>query len=127
MIDKANGQVAYVVMSFGGFLGMGADTESLPWDTLEYDLKYKRQPIVAMTRHGKHSTGCFLCVTISDCSPKNTIQRRGASREFSAGAEPSRPGADGTFTLRAGHPTRRIKRTWQQQPGIPNRFPEVGI
>jgi sporulation protein YlmC with PRC-barrel domain len=38
MIDKANGQVAYVVMSFGGFLGMSTDTESLRWETLEYDL-----------------------------------------------------------------------------------------
>jgi hypothetical protein len=37
MIDKSSGQVAYVVMSFGGFLGMGTDYESLPWASLEYD------------------------------------------------------------------------------------------
>ena len=38
MIDKVSGQVAYVVMSFGGFLGAGNDTEKLPWDALEYDV-----------------------------------------------------------------------------------------
>jgi hypothetical protein len=37
MIDKVSGRVAYVVMSFGGFLGMGTDAHPLPWDTLKYD------------------------------------------------------------------------------------------
>lgn len=37
MIDKAGGNVAYVVMSFGGFLGMGEQFHPLPWDVLTYD------------------------------------------------------------------------------------------
>jgi hypothetical protein len=37
MIEKVSGRVAYVVMSFGGFLGVGGDTYILPWDTLKYD------------------------------------------------------------------------------------------
>jgi sporulation protein YlmC with PRC-barrel domain len=37
MIDKISGKVAYVVMSFGGFLGMGADEYSIPWNKLTYD------------------------------------------------------------------------------------------
>lgn len=37
MIDKMSGEVAYVVMSFGGFLGIGEKYHILPWDTLEYD------------------------------------------------------------------------------------------
>jgi hypothetical protein len=37
MIDKRSGQVAYAVMSFGGFLGMGQSYHPLPWDVLEYD------------------------------------------------------------------------------------------
>jgi len=38
MIDKFSGQVAYAVMSFGGFLGIGASYHPLPWNTLNYDL-----------------------------------------------------------------------------------------
>jgi PRC-barrel domain protein len=37
MIDKLSGQVAYAVMSFGGFLGMGAEEHSIPWNKLTYD------------------------------------------------------------------------------------------
>jgi hypothetical protein len=37
MIDKRTGKVAYAVMSFGGFLGMGADYVSLPWHVLRYN------------------------------------------------------------------------------------------
>jgi hypothetical protein len=37
MIDKRSGQVAYAVMSFGGFLGMGQSYHPLPWEVLDYD------------------------------------------------------------------------------------------
>jgi len=37
MIDKLSEKVAYVVMSFGGFLGMGAEDHSIPWNKLTYD------------------------------------------------------------------------------------------
>jgi len=37
MIDKISGQVAYAVLSFGGFLGMGDKHYPLPWSTLKYD------------------------------------------------------------------------------------------
>ena len=37
MIDKVSGKVAYAVMSFGGFLGMGADEFTVPWPKLNYD------------------------------------------------------------------------------------------
>jgi hypothetical protein len=37
MIDKRSGQVAYAVMSFGGFLGMGESYHPLPWNVLDYD------------------------------------------------------------------------------------------
>jgi len=37
MIDKVTGKVAYAVMSFGGFLGMGEKYHPLPWSTLTYD------------------------------------------------------------------------------------------
>jgi PRC-barrel domain protein len=37
MIDKLTGKVAYAVMSFGGFLGMGEDYYPLPWSVLTYN------------------------------------------------------------------------------------------
>ena len=37
MIEKRNGQVAYAVMSFGGFLGIGEKYHPLPWKVLTYD------------------------------------------------------------------------------------------
>lgn len=37
LIDKLSGKVAYVVMSFGGFLGIGERYHPLPWHVLSYD------------------------------------------------------------------------------------------
>ena len=37
MIDKFTGHVEYVVMSFGGFLGIGESYHPLPWKVLSYD------------------------------------------------------------------------------------------
>jgi hypothetical protein len=39
MIDKFTGQVAYAVMSFGGFLGIGESYHPLPWKMLTYDTR----------------------------------------------------------------------------------------
>ena len=37
MIDKVSGQVAYAEMAFGGFLGLGEDSYTIPWGKLDYD------------------------------------------------------------------------------------------
>jgi hypothetical protein len=37
MIDKRGGKVAYAVMSFGGFLGIGDEYRALPWSVLKYN------------------------------------------------------------------------------------------
>ena len=37
MIDKISGKVAYAVMSFGGFMGIGEDYYPVPWSQLTYD------------------------------------------------------------------------------------------
>ena len=37
MLDKQSGRVAYAVMNFGGFLGMGEEEHPVPWDQLTYD------------------------------------------------------------------------------------------
>jgi hypothetical protein len=38
MIEKRSGKVAYAVMSFGGFLGMGEDYYPIPWHKLIYNV-----------------------------------------------------------------------------------------
>ena len=37
MLDKLSGKVAYAVMSFGGFLGIGDDYYPIPWSLLTYN------------------------------------------------------------------------------------------
>ena len=37
MIDKASGRIAYAVLSFGGFLGIGDRYYPLPWEKLDYN------------------------------------------------------------------------------------------
>jgi PRC-barrel domain len=32
MIEKISGRVAYAVMSFGGFFGMGTEEHAIPWN-----------------------------------------------------------------------------------------------
>jgi hypothetical protein len=39
MLNKSSGQVAYAIMSFGGFLGMGESYHPLPWRALTYDTR----------------------------------------------------------------------------------------
>lgn len=38
IIDKTSGKVAYAVMSFGGFLGIGEKYHPIPWSMLKYDV-----------------------------------------------------------------------------------------
>lgn len=42
MLDMRNGQVAYAVLSFGGFLGMGDKLFAVPWNALTLDTENKR-------------------------------------------------------------------------------------
>ncbi len=37
VLGKRSGKVAYAVLSFGGFLGIGTDYYPVPWGTLTYD------------------------------------------------------------------------------------------
>ena len=37
LLEKRGGRVAYAVLSFGGFLGIGDDYYPLPWEKLRYD------------------------------------------------------------------------------------------
>jgi hypothetical protein len=42
MLDVESGQIAYAVLSFGGFLGMGTKCFALPWAVLTLDSARKR-------------------------------------------------------------------------------------
>ncbi|HUF74153.1 MAG TPA: PRC-barrel domain-containing protein [Gammaproteobacteria bacterium] len=42
MLDMRSGRVAYAVLSFGGFLGMGNKLFAVPWDALKLDTENKR-------------------------------------------------------------------------------------
>jgi len=37
VIEKLSGHVVYAVTEFGGFLGLGSETHTIPWDQLNYD------------------------------------------------------------------------------------------
>jgi hypothetical protein len=41
MVHKETGQVAYAVLHFGGFLGIGNRCLPLPWEKLRYDRELK--------------------------------------------------------------------------------------
>lgn len=42
MLDMLSGRIAYAVMSFGGFLGMGEKLFAVPWSALVLDTTNKR-------------------------------------------------------------------------------------
>jgi sporulation protein YlmC with PRC-barrel domain len=42
MLDVASGRIAYAVLSFGGFLGMGNKLFAIPWSALTLDAGEKR-------------------------------------------------------------------------------------
>ena len=53
VIEKVSGHVAYAVTSFGGFLGLGAEVHTIPWEQLHYDTAlhgYKTQITEARLR-----------------------------------------------------------------------------
>jgi sporulation protein YlmC with PRC-barrel domain len=39
VIEKASGRVVYVVVTFGGFLKVGSQLHSIPWEKLKYDVR----------------------------------------------------------------------------------------
>ena len=44
MIDKVSGHVAYAVVAFGGFLGLGETRRAIPWSVLHYDTSRDKKP-----------------------------------------------------------------------------------
>jgi len=63
MIEKISGRVAYAVMSFGGFLGMGEEEHAVPWSKLTYDTSlggYRTDITASKERlNARAMDGCF--------------------------------------------------------------------
>jgi sporulation protein YlmC with PRC-barrel domain len=57
MLDVRNGQVAYAVLSFGGWLGMGDKLFAVPWQALELDTVNKRFLLDVSKEHLKNAPG----------------------------------------------------------------------
>ena len=63
MIDKLSGKVAYAVMSFGGFMGIGEDYYPLPWSLLTYserldgyEVNVSEQQLKGAPKYSKHES-----------------------------------------------------------------------
>ena len=74
MVDKVTGQVAYVVMSFGGFLGLGERLRPLPWTALTY-VPAKRGYMVDLDRDASAAAA-----SPDGPGPVDAEQRRTVSR-----------------------------------------------
>ena len=57
MIDVERGRVAYAVLSFGGFLGMGDKLFAIPWSALALDTVEKRFILNVDKELLKHAIG----------------------------------------------------------------------
>ena len=63
MVGKRSGKVAYAVMSFGGFMGIGEDYYPLPWSLLTYnprlegyEVNISEQQLKGAPKYSKHET-----------------------------------------------------------------------
>ena len=70
MIDKISGKVAYAVISFGGFLGIGEDYYPIPWQV-------STTPILAAT--------VLASPTISSKTPQNITETPNGIGQTAAG------------------------------------------
>jgi sporulation protein YlmC with PRC-barrel domain len=57
MIDMASGRIAYAVLSFGGFLGMGDRLFAVPWQALKLDTANKRFALNVVKEKLKNAPG----------------------------------------------------------------------
>ena len=55
MIDKISGKVAYAVMSFGGFMGIGEGYYPLPWSLLSYNPELEGYEVNLSESHLKNA------------------------------------------------------------------------
>jgi hypothetical protein len=74
MIDKYTGQVAYAVMSFGGFLGIGESYHPLPWKMLTYDIRLGGY-VVDLDRRRLEGAPSYTSRDLPNCDDRSYISR----------------------------------------------------
>ncbi len=57
MLDMRSGRVAYAVLSYGGFLGLGEKLFAVPWSALKLDTHNKRFTLEAEKSKLEHAPG----------------------------------------------------------------------
>ena len=58
LIDKVSGRVAYAVIRFGGFLGLGHSHYPVPWSALKYDVNLAGY-VTGITEHQLRDAPAF--------------------------------------------------------------------
>ena len=74
MIDKKSGQIAYAIMSFGGFLGIGERYHPLPWRALKYDTRIGGY-VVGMTKSQLEGAPNYASNATPDWNDRSYEQR----------------------------------------------------
>jgi sporulation protein YlmC with PRC-barrel domain len=74
MIDKFTGQVAFAVMSFGGFLGIGEKYYPLPWKMLRYDTRLEGY-VVDLDRNKLENAPSYTSTDTPDWSDRSYTAR----------------------------------------------------
>ena len=69
MVDKISGQVAYAVMSFGGFLGIGESYHPLPWRVLKYDVRQSGY-VVDLDQRRLDGAPSYTASNLPNCSDR---------------------------------------------------------
>jgi len=70
MLDKRKGQVAYAVLSFGGFLGLGEKYHPIPWNRLTYD-EQRAGYVIDLDRSVLEGAPAYSATDASDWSQRN--------------------------------------------------------
>ena len=79
MIDKLSGRVAYAVISFGGFLGLGHSHYPVPWAALKYDTSlngFRTSITEQQLKDAPDFSDDSWATAIGRCGPTNTILHR---------------------------------------------------
>lgn len=74
MIDKLSGQVAYAVLRFGGFLGMGEKHLPIPWERLKFD-RTRQAYLVSLTDAELASAPSYAADTDFDWGDRSEQRR----------------------------------------------------
>ncbi|MCC2970739.1 PRC-barrel domain-containing protein [Massilia sp. IC2-476] len=88
MLDMQTGQVAYAVLAFGGFLGIGEKLFALPWQALHLDTVNKRMVLNVEKERLKNAPGFD-----KDAWPDMSDMSWASSIHSFYGTDPQRSGA----------------------------------